>query len=728
MRKSILFLVAFFAVAFCFEVSAAKGPNQKFLKNAAKKIWAVQPTGFNPKAEIPDSLVGDAPAVNIAVYYHCKASRDKVDEIGNGYVAPITMMLGESDIEIIERRMVKILDAGALEDLTEFTFDADVDAPLQAGITGFLVENAFGARVHKPDGTIVYVDMKNTLTESVGKKGKEAIEHKIAIPGLEVGDVLEYFYLRHLYFLGNSGIDRRLEIFSEYPTASLMIETSLDSSLTTEFRTFNGVEPVGKMGLDLDKNEVYMWEFHNLPAFGKPQFCSVARQMPFIGMRVRDNISRLYKPILKSLRNPGVYMNLVTPVYLAETAEVIEGLKIQPEDMKKAMDILNNYRKNHPDADTNAVADAAWLAVLYVSKFSEENYNQFDITAFFKDVLDRIQLAAPSAVAISTSRDDVDIDQIMSYKEAYPLVLVGKRAYMLSENLALAPGELPVDYAGEKYYTMEGKRNSIFSKQNFFRAAFPKSNGGANSRIDTIAISVPDAEGNMLKVSLSSVRTGSNKEIGRTLVLFEDFYNSIGDYLEIPEKMRAKHKFDTAANAELKKKAMQGIAKSLLDDADVKVEKAEVTSLGNLPGKEKLSYNIDFTADGLITPAGDELILNIGAFAGGRQIKIKDELKPRKMSIFTDGPYLRKKTIIVEIPEGYRIDPADLNQLKCNVANLCGSFYVGASIVQETGNLKLEVNHRSKSAVFAPERWNDFIALRKAAEEYAGRTIVLHRK
>lgn len=720
--------MAFFAVALCFSASAAKGPNQKFIKNTAKKMWAVQPTGFNPKAEIPDSLVGDAPAVNIAVYYYCKASRDKVDEIGNGYVAPITMMLGESDIEFVERRMVKILDAGALEDLTEFTFDADIYHPLEAGITAFLTENAFGTRIHKPDGNIVYVDMKNTLTETVGKKGKDAVVHKIAIPGLEVGDVLEYFYFRHLYFLGNSGIDRRMELFSEYPTISMVIETSLDPALTTEFRTFNGVESVEKMGIDLNKNDVYMWEFHNLPAFGKPQFCSVSRQMPFVGMRIRDNISKLYTPTLKSSRNPGVYMNLVTPVYLNETSEVIAGLKIPPEDIKKAMEILNNYLKNHPDADKNAVVDAAWYSMVYAAYFSEKNYDQFDMAAFFKDVLDKLQLSVPSSIAIASPRDEVNIDEIMSYKEAQPFVLVGNRFFMVSENMSLAPGELPVEYAGEKYYTMEGKRNAIYSKQNFFSAGFPKSKGGANTRNDTINISIPDTESSELKVRFSSERTGSGKEIGRAIVYPEDYINSIESFLEIPEKIRGKHKYDTAANKEIKKKALEAIAKSLLDDTDVKVEKSEVTSFGNIPGKDKLSYNIDFTADGLLTPAGDELILNIGAFAGGSQSVIKNEEKPRKISIFTDGPYLKKKVITIEIPEGYKVDPADLAQLNCNVANQCGLFYVHASLNEETGNIRLDVNHRNKSAVFSPERWADFVALRKAPGEYSARTIVLHRK
>lgn len=720
--------MALIAVASCFNTPAAKGPDQKFMKNAAKRMWAIEPTNFNPKAEIPDSLVGDAPAVNIAVYYYCKASRDKVDEIGNGYSAPISMMLGESDIEFIERRMVKILDAGALEDLTEFKFDADVYHPIQAGITGLLTENAFGARIHKPDGNVVYVDMKNTLTETVGKKGKEAVEHKIAIPGLEVGDVLEYFRLKHFYFLGNRGIERRLELFSEYPTASLVIETSLDPSLTTEFRTFNGVEPVERMGLDLDKNEVYMWEFRNLPAFGKPQYCSVSRQMPFIGIRVRDNISKLYTPVLRSMRNPGVYMNLVTPIYLNETAEVISGLEARPEDMKYAMEILNNYRKNHPDADDKAVVDAAWLAVIYAAKFSEEKYNQFDITAFFKDVLDKLQLSTPSSIAITSSRDEVNIDEIMDYSEATPFVLVGKRAFMLPDNLALAPGELPAEYAGEKYYTMEGKRNSIFSKQSFFSSAFPKSNGGANSRNDTISISIPDTDGSELKVRLASGRVGSAKDVGVGIVFTEDFINNIENSLEIPEKSRGKHKFDTAANVELKKKNMEKIAESLFDDAKLKVENSEVTAFGNLTGNNRLCYNLDFTADGLLTPAGDELILNIGAFAGGRKSRIKDVNKQRKMSIFTAGPYLRRKSITVEIPEGYRVDPADLDQLNCNVTNLCGSFYVGASINKETGNIRLDVNHRSKSAVFSPERWEDFVALNKAIDEYAARTIVLHRE
>lgn len=671
-----------------------------------------------------DSIYANAPAVNIAIYITCVSERESVGELGR-YVAPASMMLGQTNVETIFRRMVKINDASALDDLSEFTFDPDVYQDIESGIPAFVVDNAFGARIFKPDGRVIDVDMKQTLTDTEGKKGKEEVKHKIAIPGLEVGDVLEYFYLRNNYFLGNLGMQRQWNVFSSYPTASYVIETLLDPKLTTEFRTYNGIKPVETLGITDAGKEHYRWEFYDLPAMETPKYCSVARQYPFIGVRVSDNISRLYS-VNDSRRNPGVYMNLVTPVYLAEVAELMSKINIDGKDMSLASNILKNYRASHTGLTEDEIADAAWLAVLYSSLLSEKMYKPMEVISFFKDLLDKQDLQTVASLGVTTSRNDVDVDMILDTSDLTPLVMFGNRIFINHSNTSFAPGEVPSSFAGEKFYILEGSRSKVFKNQKFYLANIPKAKVSEHSRIMDVKVAVPDVDGTELKVDYKGELKGSFKNVGALLTNPDELASFCEEYLEIPDKMKQQRKYDVAKLSDFRKNVLESLPRINFGLETVKVDTAICMSNGCSPKNNVLAYNISFKTDGLLTPAGDDLILNIGALAGNMGTN-KDYKADRQMSIFADGPDNTRVNLSLAIPEGYYVDESDLETLKCNVGNLCGNFYVNAALNKDAGTVDFQINYRNKSAVYSPDKWKDFVDLKKTAADYASTTLILHR-
>lgn len=712
-------------IAQAFSLSAAKGPDLNFLKKSAQKVWALEQAQFNPAAQFSDSIFKNAAAVNIAIYSSCKAHRSPVDEINNMRPTP-QMMLGETDVETVLRRMVKINDASALKDFLEFSFRPDVYRPLEPGIPAYSAQYAFGARIHKPDGRIVDIDMSETLTVTEGKKGKEATSHKIAIPGLEVGDVLEYFYLNKFYFLGNLSMEHKWDIFSEYPTSSYLIETSLDPELTTEFHTYNGIEPVTRAGFNDGRNEVYFWDLHNIPASDHHKWCSEARQFPFITVSISDNVSRLFKS-LKSARPSGVYMNLTAPVILAEIAEKVSLIEIESDEMSRASSILNNYRKNHPGLSDDETADAAWLTVRYVSLLSDHGFSPYDQMAFLKDLLDNCKLSTPAHFAVTSSKHNIDVREVANYTQVSPAVVFGKRTFIGDWNPALAPGEVIADFAGETIYTFEGKRSKIFSDRKFFASEFPAASAVANGSGLKVNISVPDPESSELNVTYKAESRGSNKDTGYEIISTEDFAGFAESYLEIPDKMKAQRHYDVVKINETSKKNLDKLPGVDFDIENFRTTSSRLISLGNTSADNKLTYEIDFTADGLMTPTDDGLIINIGAFAIARMNHNENLPETRKISIITDGPERRRTDIILNIPQRYHIDPSDIEQFKVNIANVCGGFFADASIDPDNGNLKLVINQQNNSSSYHPSRWADFLAIRRAISSFGTSTLVLHR-
>ena len=216
MRRTLI--IAVLLMTCLCSTADTKKLHQGFLKKAAKTVWGMDMPQFDPKKELTDTIFDGASAANIAVYYFTSAERHEMTTLRDGRIPPREWRLGETECVFLTRYMVKILDEKGLERHTQFEFQPSEIERIQQ-IVMFDVNNAFGARIFKPDGRVVEVDMKQALTESTGKKGKEAAQHKIAIPGLEVGDVLDYFYYTELYFLGNQQYQRHWTFMSDNPSA-----------------------------------------------------------------------------------------------------------------------------------------------------------------------------------------------------------------------------------------------------------------------------------------------------------------------------------------------------------------------------------------------------------------------------------------------------------------------------------------------------------------------------
>lgn len=111
------------------------------------------------------------------------------------------------------------------------------------------VRPAFGARLIKPDGTVENINMDEALTVTKGKNNEDA-EYKIAIPGLEPGVILDYFYYID-YFMEEQSLPAiKIDFFKPYPIKDFLVEISSPPSLALEYANYNGAP-----ALKLDNTE-----------------------------------------------------------------------------------------------------------------------------------------------------------------------------------------------------------------------------------------------------------------------------------------------------------------------------------------------------------------------------------------------------------------------------------------------------------------------------------------
>ncbi|MCM1355164.1 MAG: DUF3857 domain-containing protein [Staphylococcus sp.] len=723
MKHILSSLAALLLTTLCME--AAKGPDLKYLRDAASTVWGMDLPQFDPKTEPADRIFDDASASFIAVYNTISVTSDGIDHLGV-YQLPRGMNVAENRVRSIRRSMVKINKPGALEDFSDFTFQPYEYKEVKAGIPDYEYKQAFGARIHKPDGRVVDVDMSSTLTETEGKKGKSAVVHKIAIPGLEVGDVMEFFYLTDYFFLGNQNVELDVNVFSKYPIADYRLDLTLDPKLTTIINTYNGLEVVNRDAPDNLGNIRYHWQLDNLRAFDNPRWSEPKRQIPYVHVSISDNLSNLYSTLESKRRSSGAFVNIPIPVILGEVAEVFTKQKVDGKDFSLAQSLVKNFRKSHPEATEDEIIDAAWLSALYTTLKSDNVYTEWGMVSLFKDLLDKQALETPVRLGVTSPRDNVPVDQISGYKQATPMVMAGERAFVFTPNLTLYPGELPGSYSGEMVYLLNGKRKELFDKKSYEAATLPTALKKDNARNVKSTVSIPDVDGSLVSVDYTNTLTGVYKILGIGIVAGNDLLLELEKFLDVPASDRIKDLKPGKDADDRRKEWFTILAKSDFAVENIELVETEVISKGFMPGEKGLGYRMKFDADGLVSTAGDDLIVNLGALAVNGT-DVKDEKRERDISIFTSGPKSERLEVEFIVPDGYEVDSASLGDLQSGISNICGSFNARTSVTDD-GNVRMMIRLQDNKAIYPPSAWNDFLDLKDAVASFGTASIVLHKK
>ena len=145
--KSLSFLTGILLVATTFATNAA---DLKFFKKTAEKIWKIQPELFDATKSVPDSIANKHSAVILSKHYYLTADYDA----SRNDLADKTFTKRKAFVHY----MVKLLDQNAVEEFSKHEFGESMRAKVMH-YTYMKSDNAFGARIHKPDGTIVDVDI-----------------------------------------------------------------------------------------------------------------------------------------------------------------------------------------------------------------------------------------------------------------------------------------------------------------------------------------------------------------------------------------------------------------------------------------------------------------------------------------------------------------------------------------------------------------------------------------
>lgn len=734
-KKNILRIIALplFLAAFLPAVSKT-GINEKFFKKAAEKVWTNDAAGvFNPSTPIPDSIAQGQSAVIIARMDYFETKRDEQ----NSYYT-VSARTNRTLVNHSRRSMVKVLDQSAVDYYTEFEFGSKSERKEYGFLIDTQVENAFGARVHKADGTVVDIDPKTALEISDGKKADKTKSYKIVIPSLEVGDVIEYFYYtEYLHERGDvSGLDMSLS--DRYPILNRIISGKFDPELTAEFYSYNGAPRVSCT----QSGEFYTANMQcgNIAAVSFSKFLYPEQQLPFVRLNVLNNYqmpgeSRFFA---STSRRGGLYSNVTSAQIIIEAKDNIarvahllwKSTKPLSPLPTRAVKMTRDYIKDHPGATPRQIADAAYLAIRYCNYTADDEdriFSQFLLAMFYNDVLERLGIYPldQTGIGIVNPRSEVPVDQLSGWDQTNFVACAGDSTYMMYPGFNIAPGEYPAEFQGSGGKSFLGRMREPEKQRPVEDFTVPANKYSRNFVNVELTVSLADDGSSVLNVERNVTLGGGGKQYGDDLVDRTEWLRGVEGYLGIDKPFRVKD-YDAGERENELRDAHMDESEIVTGARPDSIMDFSITERGFLPGRDRMKYRTTARYSGLVEDLGGDLSVTLGRLAG-HVARLEGSERERLLDAMLPTSYQNTHLITFKVPQGYKVDKTSLAEFNRQTANSLGAFAVIAS-EDENGDISISCVLRMKYATIPLQSWPLMRDLYDAAAQFADAAIIFTKQ
>ncbi len=645
----------------------------------------------------------------------------------------------------IIRERIKLQDAAAVKEYSEFSFRDKFRSD-----KGYGSKNAtglFGVKIIKPSGKEIIID--------VDKEAKEIDkEKKIAIPNLEIGDIVDIYShtiepFNSKFALGFDPVETTLGDY--YPIMNLKVSFKTENDFFLNFNTYNGAPELKEIknkggerqyvleAKDIEKNEFPRW-FYPLAEMPCYKF-----QVSFARSGKYEDAAYAFLPKKEDIVKKNVSKEEVFEYY---------NDKFKPAG---DMDPVKDYLKNNKfSTDEEKVREVYYFArhkfytqfiepmVVEDQKlFSPYKYYEYDfrwymnsqtqfINYFMKFLKDN---KIGYDLIVATGRENGSIDDLLIEQNAKVLLRVNTNTPMYLDYFTSFANTDVFDYSleGSKAYVMQiSKGKKIVDAQN---TTLPETTAKDNVSKVVTNLTIAD-DFSTLKVNRQMEFLGHIKEEHQqNSVKFYDYVHedntkyvteSLNDRVK-SKKERAKYiKEYDAFISKLKEKLIENAKKDITEEFGFEIEDYtnSIINTGRFGTKTPLSVNENFVIKkDLIKKAGNNYILEIGKILT-KQVEITKKEKDRKNNIYSPYPRSYENEIVFEIPTGYTV--SGIEKLNKKVQNETGEFISTAKI--EGNKLSIKTSKKYNKYYWPNADWKKMIAFLDEAYQFTQEKVLLKKK
>ncbi len=629
---------------------------------------------------------------------------------------------------------VALLDNNAVTEYSEFSFNERYR--INGGFGRSRGKTITGFKVIKPNGVEKIIDLDNAVSVETDSKSDNL--KKLAIPNLEVGDIIDYFYHEveeHAIQTNRAFTPAITTLSGDYPVDYMRLQFEVEKNFFVNYRPVNGAPQIKEK--EVDKLKIYTVEATDIEKAKGTDWIYPYCALPAIKFQV---LYTRYKRMEGYLYNfhgqPGELKTEVTrsdvEKFYGKLSGFTEYFNLKP--FKVHLETQNMSLKNMTDNE-KAIEMYYYLNNLYVGAKLEKYYLGFGSDlgkSAYEFVL--IMRAAFKAldvkgeIIVGMERAYGSMEDLLFLEELDFLVRTQGDDPVYFSNFSLHPevNAIPETLEGTEAYVFKlSQGNNIAYKETLPISKYQ------DNHYKTISKIKMNEDEERLDLDLQFKLTGLNKDwYQQRYVYMYDYlpkenqaYNN--EEISVPKKQRQKLKESKAeylkSVKESRQKTLEAMVSNDYDTEDPEVSNFEIQKIARF-GETDFVFGFDATVDGLLKPAGSNYLLSAGLFIGGQR-EIAEEDMTRTIPVHMSSARSYSNEIAFTIPEGYTVE--GIEKLNMDVQNETGGFVSSAKI--KGNQLLIDTQKWYANNTEPAENWSKMLEFLEAAYEFTGVQVLLKK-
>ncbi|EAR02085.1 hypothetical protein [Maribacter sp. HTCC2170] len=646
------------------------------------------------------------------------------------------------------RKRIMLLDKAAIDDHSEFSFTKRLRARKGWGRRG---TNYVGVKIIKPDGSEKEIEIDEEAVRADD-------EYKLAISGLEEGDILDYYIysiepFKQKYGYTFEPITRTIS--DEYPIKEMVLKFNTENDFFINFNSYNGAPELAEIKTDKRNDRRYTLKAENIDKNDFPFWYYPQIELPYYKFQVTfarrgSHENRIFdfisedEDVIKKVVSKEDVLELYHDHWdydaknsrFRELDKFFEGHNLSEEEkIKQAYYYfrhfyLTQFIERSVYAQTEIIPNMVYGSTAY-----DDHFDAFENTSLMAEYLDRHEIKFDRILAVpryeGTIKDVLFKSEISTFLEVH---VNGKTLYVppLSQHSDI--DELAYKFENTEVYALnkiDGKNKLNNIKTVSTRKTSFEDNGTVDNAIITLN---EDFSG--FKVEKNVAYKGNSKSSAQEDLLYyfdyiNEDYKKFNNQNYIDKQVKKKKRKDQiqkeshALISKLKKRQGESIKKQTEKEYDLTIDEHtyEILETGRYGHESPLVTKEYFTIENqLVKKAGKNYIFEVGRLVGG-QVSLTEKEKARTNNVYMYSPRSFENTIELKIPIGYSV--GGLDKLNVNIENASGGFISSAKI--EGDVLKIHTRKHYKNYFEPNANWPQIVDFLEAAYQFTQEKIIFKK-
>lgn len=640
---------------------------------------------------------------------------------------------------------VKLNDKAALDEFSTLEYQKTLDKTVNLLITKFAEKHNtyIGVKIIKPNGKEVIV---NTGEEVLLKNEQKDQQGKLAIPGLEVGDIIDYYI--STYDLSEKmdadsykDNDYLFILGDQHPILYYTLDFQFNKKISVQKITANGAPNFTESTNDAG-DQIYSLRLHNLPKYSSTLWTSPLRQYPYI--ELASQYTSKFNNFVMGEKNYEDMSRFDANKQIFEDSFIEEQGFDWPEKYIRNQ-FKNNKAYKEAPLDTTVrmlydqikAASFCYYSADDLQNIADINYRSMQSLLKAREVaLVLTDMKVDYNVLLVASRNSNTLQNSFSMRDFSAMIVINdaQPMYMCFDDAFTHFNEIPERFQGETAVSLAPERHNAH-KYTFSEGTvnIPVIGADKNTVNETMQVSFLPGNMQKLKISRTVTETGAMRHAGqRFLVPVQDVDNTLaamGKRGSLEERLKTYQEtkkmfndFDyafTKQASDLTKNCTTEI-KDQYDQQPEKVESCKIIEPAIKDDNPDFQYSETFVLNNLVKKAGDNYIIDAGKLTGDFY-KLEEKERKRTVDVYLTSAHSFKYAINITIPAGYSVK--GLEEITIKKANKTGLFSSTATVNGNT--LTIAVNRVYNHNFEKIADWPMVTELLDAASNFNSQKILL---